>query len=125
MPKVKKHTHTCQAVIIHCMDFRLTEFVNNWAANTIPGGFDRVAIAGGAKNLPFVLDQVTLSSNLHGIREVYLINHEDCGAYGPTQTFAKHKNDLLTAKKVIQAKLPHLTVITLYLKMDGTYEWVY
>lgn len=107
------------------MDFRLSEFLNKWIGETIKEGFDRLALAGGVKNLPFVLDQVRLSKKLHGIREVYLINHEDCGGYGEAGTFVRHSEDLKLAKNIIEEKYPGLKVFTLFLKLDGTYIWVY
>ena len=85
----------------------------------LKGGFDRLALAGGVKNLPFVLDQVELSYKLHHIDEVYLINHEDCGAYGAEGTFAKHKKDLKFAKMIIHQKFPKLKIVPLYLKLSG------
>ena len=87
----------------------------------LKSGFDRLALAGGVKNLPFVLDQVELSLKLHHIDEVYLINHEDCGAYGAEGTFAKHKNDLTFAKKIIKQKFPKLKIVPLYLKLNGSF----
>lgn len=107
------------------MDFRLTQFLNKWVESTLIEGFDRLAIAGGVKNLPFVLDQIKLSKKLHGIKEVYLINHEDCGAYGKEGTFEKHRFDLSKTKKIIQEKYPDLTVFLLFLNLDGSFTWVY
>ena len=80
-----------------------------------------MAIAGGVKNLPFILDQVELSHKLHKIADVYLINHEDCGAYGEEGSFAKHKKDLLFAKRIIKEKFPKLNIIPLYLKLNGEF----
>ena len=80
-----------------------------------------MAVAGGVKNLAFILDQIELSVKLHGICEVYLINHEDCGAYGAEGTFEKHKKDLLFAKRIIGEKYPKLKIFPLYLKLDGEF----
>lgn len=115
------NSHTCQSIVISCMDFRLRKNLRKWTTSALEGGFDRVAIAGGVKNLPFILDQVKLSYKLHHICEVYLINHEDCGAYGTEGTFEKHKKDLLFAKKIINQKLPKLKIIPLYLKLNGEF----
>jgi len=121
MKKTNYASHTCQSVVISCMDFRLRKNLRQWTTSTLTGGFDRVAIAGGVKNLPFILDQVELSHKLHKIADVYLINHEDCGAYGAEGTFLKHKKDLLFAKRIIKEKFPKLNIIPLYLKLNGEF----
>lgn len=124
MKKTLQHQHSCQAVVVSCMDFRLRKYLRIWTTKTILGGFDRVALAGGVKNLPFVLDQVELSHKLHQIEEVYLINHEDCGAYGEEGNFKKHKKDLIYAKRTIKEKFPKLKIVPLYLKMNGIMQEV-
>lgn len=120
-PKAAHPSHSCQAIVVSCMDFRLRKNLRKWTTSTLKGGFDRLALAGGVKNLPFVLDQVELSYKLHHINEVYLINHEDCGAYGAEGTFAKHKRDLKFAKRIIHQKLPKLKIILLFLKLNGKF----
>lgn len=115
-------SHTCQAIVVSCMDFRLRKFLRSWTQKNLDeAGFDRVAIAGGVKNLPFVLDQVELSYKLHHICDVYLINHEDCGAYGTEGTFAKHKKDLKFAKRILRQKFPKLKIVPFYLKLNGEF----
>lgn len=117
-----KHTsHTCRAIVVSCMDFRLRKHLRDWTTKNIKGGYDRLALAGGVKNLPFVLEQVELSKNLHGICEVYLINHEDCGAYGKSGNFRTHKKDLNFAKKIISQRFPELKIELLYLTLAGEF----
>jgi len=123
-PTPSHSSHTCQAIVVSCMDFRLRKHLRGFTTKMLKGGFDRLALAGGVKNLPFVLDQVELSYKLHHIDEVYLINHEDCGAYGAEGTFAKHKKDLKFAKKIIAQKFPKLKIVPLYLKLDGKFVGV-
>src|SRR3989338_6428391 len=114
--------HSCQAIVVSCMDFRLRKHLREWTLKMLDQeGFDRLALAGGVKNLPFVLEQIALSVKLHHIDEVYLINHEDCGAYGKEGTFAQHKKDLKFAKKIIRQKFPKLKITLYYLKLDGEF----
>lgn len=114
--------HTARAIVVSCIDYRLQDFLITWTEKTFKkDGFDRVAIAGGVKNLPFIIDQVELSHKLHHIQEVYLINHEDCGAYGSEGNFEKHKKDLQLAKEKILEKLPHIKIYLFYLKLNGKY----
>lgn len=115
-------SHTARAIVVSCIDYRLQDFLIAWTKKTFKKeGFDRVALAGGVKNLPFVIDQVELSHKLHHIKEVYLINHEDCGAYGEGGNFEKHKADLLKAKDKVLKKFPSLKISLFYLKLDGEY----
>lgn len=114
--------HTCRAIVVSCMDFRLGKYIGTWADKNIGvNNYDRLSLAGAVKNLPFVMEQISLSVKLHGIKEAYLVNHEDCGAYGAAGTLEKHTEDLLAAKKEIESKFPDLTAHTLYLKLDGEY----
>lgn len=122
MKQSKHEKHTCQSIVISCMDFRLRKYLRNWTTQyTLLGGFDRVAIAGGVKNFPFIIEQVELSVKLHNICEAYLINHEDCGAYGKEGNFEKHKEDLLLARDILKQKFPNLKIIPLYLKLNGEF----
>ncbi len=111
----------CQALVVTCIDFRFQKYIQKWTDTTIVGGFDRVAIAGGVKSLPLITEQVALSHKLHKIRTVYLINHEDCGAYGEEGSFETHKKDLKNAQKVLAKKFPDLQIVVLYLKLSGDF----
>lgn len=114
--------HNAEAIIITCIDFRLQEAINNWIAqNFAPKTFDRVAWAGGVKNLDLILTQIEIAKRLHGIHRAILINHEDCGAYGEEGTPKKHAQDLQNAKEKIKSQFPNLTIDTYYLKLDGTF----
>lgn len=115
--------HSCEAVIVTCIDFRFQELINNWiSGNFSPKTFDRVAIAGGVFDLDYVLKQVEISKRLHQIKKVILINHEDCGAYGETGTPGKHAEDLKNATDQIKQRYPDLAVETYYLHLDGIFE---
>src|SRR3989344_1284372 len=101
------NSHTCEALVITCIDFRLQEFINNWIGkNSLPKTYDRVALAGGVKDFESISKQVEISKKLHSIEKVILINHEDCGAYGETGTEEIHTQDLHQAKKSLSEKYP-------------------
>ncbi len=121
MSRSDKNDHTCQAIVVSCMDFRLRKHLEKYTHKNIFGGFDLVSIAGGVKNFSFVLEQIDISVRLHKTKEVYLINHEDCGAYGKAGTYKKHQKDLLFAKRLIAKKYPKLNVFLYYLKLDGEF----
>lgn len=119
------NNHSCEALVVTCIDFRLQEAINNWIAeNFQPKTFDRVALGGGVKNLDTILDQIEIAHKLHHIHKVVLINHEDCGAYGAESTPEKHTQDLKNSKAKIKEVYPNLEVETYYLYLDGTFEKV-
>jgi carbonic anhydrase len=112
----------CQAIVVSCLSYRIRGQLRKWTIKKFHNvGFDRVAVSGGVRNPGFVLEQVELSYKLHKIKEVYLINHENCGTYGTEGTMDKHKQDLLFAKKIIKEKYPDLKVYPLFLKLDGSF----
>ena len=118
--------HSCEALVVHCMDYRLQKYLNDWLdKNPGIGNYDRVGIAGGVLDIYPVLKHIELAVRLHKIRKVILINHEDCGAYGPAGTFERHKADLTEAERKVHALYMGLIVDKYYLKLDGTFERVY
>lgn len=118
------HTpHSCRAIVISCIDFRFQKYLENFTGK-LSGGFDRVGLAGGVKNLQIIMEQIEISVRLHNISEVYLINHEDCGAYGVEGTFPRHKKDLKFAKKILKQRFLKLKVHLQYLKLSGEFVTV-
>lgn len=115
--------HECEAIVVTCIDFRLQSYIDKWIQEHLnPGSFDRVAWAGGIKNLDAVMGQIDISRSLHHIKKVILINHEDCGAYGQESTLEKHSEDLKTARIRINELYPDLIVKTYCLHLDGKFE---
>jgi carbonic anhydrase len=104
------------------MDFRfgkkMKEFMEQ---NNLLGDADLVSIAGAAKNIvnpetqAFALRQVEISKDLHGMKQVILMNHTDCGAYGGKKAFGDEKaeydkltGDLKEAAQIVKAKWPEI-----------------
>lgn len=118
--------HNCDVLVVHCMDFRLQKYLNDWCEQTFKSGnYDRVGVAGGVNDIYLTLKHVELSSRLHNIKKVVLVNHEDCGAYGAAGTYERHKADLAETEHKIQALFLHLVIEKYYLHLDGTFERVY
>lgn len=112
-----------ESLIVTCIDFRLQISINNWISkNLTEGTFDRVALGGGVKNLDIILDQVKIGNDLHKIKKVVLVNHENCGAYGKAGNLKKHTSDLKTAEKKINTLYPNLEVEKYYLHLNGDFE---
>jgi len=119
---MKNTHHSCQTIVVHCIDFRFQTILTDWIYKKIgKDQFDRLSIAGGVKNLPYVIEQIEISYRLHHIKEIYLINHEDCGAYGEEGTYEKHQEDLGRARQMIRDHFPTLKIFLFYLKLDGQF----
>src|SRR3989338_7494303 len=98
-------------------------FLDKWLGEKMTGKtFDYVGFAGASKNLGTIMGQLDISVRLHQVKEVVLINHEDCGAYGAESTHDRHAEDLNKAKKNILEKYPNLKVDLFYLHLDGEFE---
>ncbi len=119
--------HTCQAIAISCMDFRLPpDWVAYLKEHGLFGNCDMVSFAGGVKSLlspknpadsDFFLGQIETSVSLHKIQEVIISNHTDCGAYrsaGPFSSFEEecsfHIEEMKKARDLILSKFPSLKV---------------
>jgi len=118
------------------MDFRLHESLANFLADQkLDGdGADIIRVAGGVKSLAqpkedrdreFLLEQLKVAYELHGVRQFYLINHEDCGAYGlenvvdNEEELATHLSDLGGAKALLQDQFPDIEVLTYFMSLSG------
>jgi carbonic anhydrase len=124
MPAKKPLIH-CDALVVHCMDYRLQKFLQPWI--TVRFGYDNfdiISLAGGVHDYEMVLKYVQLAVQIHSIETVCLINHEDCRAYGREGTYKRHKQDLLGTREKVCALFPQLSVETFYLHLDGTFETI-
>lgn len=132
-------THRCRACVIFCIDFRFHGALAAFLAEQKldEDGTDIVRLAGAARSLvrpgdprdrDFLLEQLAASCTLHGVRQFYLLNHEDCGAYGQEHVpdsdaeRAMHARDLQAARGLLQDRFPTLEVLTYFVRLDGRAE---
>jgi len=121
----KKPIIHCDALVVHCMDYRLQKFIQPWI--TVRFGYDNfdiISLAGAVHDYEQVLKYVQLAVQIHNIYTVCLINHEDCRAYGRDGTYKRHRHDLIDSQKKIKALFPNLKVETFFLHLDGTFELI-
>ncbi|HPV70591.1 MAG TPA: hypothetical protein PKY08_01660 [Candidatus Magasanikbacteria bacterium] len=128
-------SHQCKSLIVHCMDFRLGEAIKNWLnENHLLNNCDLVSLAGAVKGLinetnlkeaQIILKQIEISVSLHGISQIILMNHTDCGAYGGRESFESsemeqdtHVRDMKKAKEVIVQNFPDLEIKLILAKMN-------
>ena len=118
-------SHHCRSAVLSCIDFRFQEAINKFILeHNLNGNTDRIGLAGGVKKLGEMFEELSISEDLHQVDDMYLINHQDCGAYGPAvaqdqqQELKTHTRDLLTAKKLINEKYPQVNVYTYFLTLE-------
>ncbi len=117
--------HTCDAIIVSCIDFRFQKYVRNWLDKNLKDkNYDYVGFAGSTKELDTILKQIAISVRLHNIKQVILMHHEECGAYGQESTPQKHAAELKKAQNAILALYPKLKINLYYLRMNGIFEKV-
>lgn len=117
--------HSCDALVVTCIDFRFQKYINDWIESNIGSGkFDRVALAGGVFNFEVISGQVDVSKRLHDIKKVVLMNHEDCGAYGELGTMERLSADLNKAGQAIKEKYPEVEVELYVIQLDGQFTKV-
>ena len=133
--------HRCKACIVYCMDFRLHQPLANFFADQKldADGADVIRVAGAIKSLSrpeeardreFLMEQLDVAHQLHGVRQFYLINHEDCGAYGledvvdSPEELATHRQDLHVARILLKDRFPDTEIFTYFMRLSGKAEVV-
>lgn len=143
--------HTCKALMLGCIDYRFqTGFQQFVESENLKNDCDRLHVAGAVKGLvesegrhpepaeglgddtvvrDYILGQIEISAKLHEIKEILLVNHRDCGAYGGTPAFADkaaehehHRNELLKAKALLENRFPSITIKTLFAEIDESVD---
>ena len=126
--------------MLYCIDFRFHRQLDRFLAEQglDQDGSDIVRIAGVAKGLAgppsaerdFIVNQLEVSHRLHRTRQIFLVNHEDCGAYGleeevdSEEELARHREDLRTAGRLLTRRLPDVEILTYFIRLSGEAERV-
>ena len=120
---MKSHSHYCHTVVVCCIDFRFQEFINNWLKKNLSGKpYDLISFAGSTKEFKIVLKEIKISKKLHHVKQIILIHHEDCGAYGKQGNYNEHIKDLHKAQKKLLSIYPNLSIDLYYLYLNGRFE---
>lgn len=123
-----------QAVVLFCIDFRFKDATLEFLKHELQlADLDIVALAGACKNIAAperssdfetAIKQFEISSKLHAIKKIILIDHADCGAYGGSSVFETSKKErkahvvnLRKAKKILQEKFPDKKIVLYYVNL--------
>ena len=136
-PREKYH---CDAAILWCFDNRFDLAFRKFLKRIGVVNSDPIKIAGGAKCLAspdleadreFVLEQIRKSIRLHGTRQVILMVHSDCGAYGGlvggfrgnAQAEAlHHEQELARAATCLFTAIPGIEVRGYFVDFEGIWD---
>jgi hypothetical protein len=128
--------YTADACVVWCFDDRFYKLLKAFGKQREFKNIDLVKVAGGAKALAggpsadreFILNQVKASIRLHDAKNVILMVHRDCGAYGGSKNFQnagleeEHHVAQLAAAKHFLAEHISIPVVAHFADFDGLYE---
>jgi len=134
-----RERYTADAAVVWCFDHRFDLVLHKLLKKIGVERFDPILVAGGAKNFSspaseserqFVLDQVRLSTRLHGTKNVILMLHSDCGAYGGLAAFGNdreveaehHRREMHKAVACLKAAIPEVEVRSFFVDFEGVWE---
>ncbi|MFH1822078.1 MAG: carbonic anhydrase [Patescibacteria group bacterium] len=138
-------SHYCEGALITCEDFRLHQRKDgrNYVAEftkSLGIDCDLITRGGGIQDLvrpkeegfdKSVLRDTEVSAKLHNASTIFLLNHEDCGAYSSMnfssreEELAQHKKDLLAAQEMILREFPGKIIKLFFAKLEHGKEDVY
>lgn len=142
-PFLHKENHKAQACALFCMDFRFKDATLEYLKREQDlVDLDIVVLAGASKNIADpkiqsdkeeVLRQLDLSSRLHHIDKIVLVDHADCGAYGGVKTFGGnfaeekevHVKNLKKAKEILAKIFPDKKIILVYANLKNQSEIIF
>ena len=129
LPFKYKDIHSCEAVVLSCIDFRFWKETAEFAEKELGiKSFDFPSLPGGVKaineNNDLAMSCISVPCDLHHAQKIILVNHEDCGAYGGSAKFATredeqkfHEEELRKAKTKIAEKYPDKEIILIYARL--------
>jgi hypothetical protein len=131
--------YRADACVVSCFDARFELVTRKFLKKRGIWWADPLKIAGGAKTFAspaeesdriFALRQVQTSMRLHNTRQVMLMLHSDCGAYGGLKAFddseereaANYETELSIAAEFLKTNIPTVEVECFYLKFNGVWS---
>lgn len=131
--------YKADAAVVWCFDHRFHLVVQKLLKKIGVEYFDLIVAAGGAKNLSspsseierqFVLGQLKSSIRLHDTKNVILMVHSDCGAYGGLAAFNNdaaneaehHRQEMHKAVAYLKTEIPDVAVRGFFVDFEGVWE---
>ncbi|MBD3218940.1 MAG: hypothetical protein GF310_11750 [candidate division Zixibacteria bacterium] len=116
----------CNNLILHCMDYRLQDTIDDWVKKKgLNGKIDRISMGGPCKDMEFAMKFIKICIEKHGVKNVYLTQHEDCAGYGGHSAFTSIDSereqlvdDMMDLKANIKLQYPDVEVHTILMQED-------
>lgn len=135
---------TVEALLLTCMDYRLTDDVARYMdGRGLTGQYDHVILAGASLGAltdkrpdwgSVFWDHVQVARDLHHIRRVMIMDHRDCGAYkvflgadvagDRAAETALHAQQLRKLGAMVRQRHPDLAVDLMLMALDGSVELI-
>ena len=121
----------CNNLILHCMDYRIQEILEAWTHRYgLTGNVDRISIGGPCKDHETALRYIRICIEKHGVKNVFISQHEDCAGYGGHEAFpsleAEHEKilgDMRSLRDTIKSEYSDVEVTMLLVKeADGKWK---
>lgn len=127
-----KNLHHWEVLAVSCIDGRFIKRITDWLAKETGGVFDYRTEVGATKAIidcesdrDGCCNVIEVSLKLHSIKQLYLIDHIDCGAYGGSKSFVDedeerkfHIGRLNKAAKIIAKKYPNIVIKKVFASWD-------
>ncbi len=125
--------HKCDAVVLCCIDFRFWRETMQFADEKLKiKSYDFPKLPGAAKAINESAEGdmsqscVSVPCDLHEVKKIVIVNHEDCGAYGGSGKFEGdkdaeqefHSQELRKAREIIQQKYPNKEIMLYYARLN-------
>ena len=132
LPFNYKSIHSCEAVVLSCIDFRFWRETVKFVEDELGiKSFDFPSLPGAAKAINecvadnIAMQCVSVPCDLHHVKKIVIVNHQDCGAYGGSKVFNGdgaeeqkfHSAELKKAGAKLAAKYPDKQIILIYAKL--------
>jgi carbonic anhydrase len=133
------NTHGADALLLTCMDYRLTNEVNFFMnEHAMTNKYDHVILAGATLGIATdkypawaetFWNHLDLAVELHKVKRVIAIDHRDCGAFklalgqdfaaNPTIELDIHTRTMRDFRRLVKEKHPNLDVEMFLMYLDG------
>lgn len=136
----KFHAHDAKAMLVSCMDFRLREDIyKTMIERGYDVNYDQFILAGVSLGIiqtqnpnwgSSLIEHIKISSSLHHIAQIILLDHLDCGAYktfcphikNEDDEYREHVKNLDLAAKRLQDEFPNIKIKKKIMHLDGTVD---
>lgn len=117
--KTELEMNKARALAIHCMDFRFQSGIQQQLEELgLIGEFDRLSWPGASQDAETVIKAVNVSLEKHDPDQIFIIEHEDCGAY-EDNSIETHRQNAQKLADALRALKPSLKITPLIATFQG------